>query len=85
MALEKAIVVDRIEILKDGQIQVREATKILEDGKELSRSFHRHVVTPTDLVDGEDARVQAVATAVWTKEVVDAFKAAKPVIKPPEP
>jgi hypothetical protein len=89
MALEKVIVIDRIEILEDGQIQVREATKILEDGKELSRSFHRHVLAPTDLIDREDAKVQAISAAVWTKEVVDAYKteliAVKPVTKPVEP
>ena len=78
MALEKVIVVDRIEILEDGQIQVREATKILENGKELSRSFHRHVLAPGDLVETEGMKVQAIAKTVWTKEVVDAHKT-KPI------
>jgi hypothetical protein len=88
MAITKEIVEDKIEIVGDYKsIQVRTATVIKEDGVELTRSFHRHVVecvssvkneddswthTDTD-VSGESTEVQAIATAVWT----DAIKAAK--------
>ena len=83
MAITKETVVDKIEVLEMGQVQVRTATKIVEDGTELNRSFHRHVVVPstktgdtwgdTD-ISGEDARVQAVCTATWTDAVKTAYQ-----------
>jgi hypothetical protein len=83
MALTKETVVDKIEVLEQGQVQVRTATRVLEDGTELSSSFHRHVVVPstksgdtwgdTD-ISGEDARVQAIATATWTSSVKTAYQ-----------
>ena len=83
MALTKETVVDKIEVLEMGQVQVRTATRVLEDGVQLSQSFHRHAVDPstkasgswadTD-ISGEDARVQAVATATWTSAVKTAYQ-----------
>jgi len=83
MALTKETVVDKIEVLELGQVQVRTATRVLEDGTQLSQSFHRHVVEPstkasgswadTD-ISGEDARVQAIANATWTAEVKTAYQ-----------
>ena len=83
MALTKESVVDKIEVLEMGQVQVRTATRVLEDGTQLSSSFHRHVVVPsvktgdtwgdTD-ISGEDARVQAVANATWTSAVKTAYQ-----------
>lgn len=71
MALTKETKTDRIEVLEDGQLQVREATIIMDDGKEISRSFHRYVLDPArDSTEGKDARVCAIAEAVWTPEVV---------------
>ena len=83
---------DKIEVVKTWNIQVRKATKIMEeqaDGskKELTRSFHRHVLVPfsssksgdtwthtaTD-ISGEDADVKAIATAAWTDTVKSAYK-----------
>lgn len=66
--------VDRLEILGDGQIQVRKATIIYRDGKEISRSYHRCVLDPGAQVNPviEDARLDAVKAAVWTPEVVSA-------------
>ena len=75
MSLEKIISVDQIEVVESGCVQVRTATKIVEDGKELNRSFHRHVVAPGDDYSGEDARVQAICAAVHTPEVVAAYQA----------
>jgi hypothetical protein len=59
-----------MEVLQDAQIQVRTATIVAEDGVELSRSFHRHVLEPGDDTTGEDDRVTAVAAAAWTPEVI---------------
>jgi hypothetical protein len=83
MALTKETVVDKIEVLEKGQVQVRTATRVLEDGTQLSQSFHRHVLAPsiktgdtwgdTD-ISGEDARVQAIATATWTSAVKTAYQ-----------
>ena len=84
MALTKETVVDKIEVLEMGQVQVRTATRVKEDGAVLSSSFQRHVVMPsvksgdtwgdTD-ISGEDARVQAVANATWTDSVKTAYQA----------
>ena len=76
MALTKESMIDLIQVLGDGQIQVRRATRIVEDGVELSRSYHRHVLAPGDDLTGQDARVVAIAKATWTPEVVKAYKAA---------
>ena len=83
MALTKETVVDKIEVLEMGQVQVRTATRVKEDGAVLSSSFHRHTLEPstktgdtwgdTD-ISGEDARVQAVANATWTDSVKTAYR-----------
>jgi len=70
MALTKSIIVDKIEVLEQGQVGVRTATCISEDGVELSRTFHRQVLAPGDDTSGQEARVIAVANATWTDEVV---------------
>lgn len=75
MALEKVQIVDRIEVIENGCVQVRTKTAIMEDGKQISSSFHRHVVSPGDDYSNEDARVQAICSATHTTEVIDAFKA----------
>jgi len=75
MALTKFTVVDKIEILERGQVQVRTATVVDEDGVELSRSYHRHVLAPGDDISSEDSRVAAVADAAWTSDVVSAWDA----------
>ncbi len=83
MALTKETVVDKIEVLEMGQVQVRTATRVKEDGAILSSSFHRHVVVPSVKTDGswgdtdisgEDARVQAIANATWTSAVKTAYQ-----------
>jgi hypothetical protein len=75
MALEKKVVVDLIETLENGTVQVRTKTAILEDGKEVSSKFHRHVVVPGANYSAEDAKVQAICSAVQTAAVVSAYKA----------
>ena len=83
MALTKEIIVDKIEVLENGIVQVRTATRVLEDGTQLSQAYHRHFLEPstkdsgswadTD-ISGEDARVQAVANATWTSAVKTAWQ-----------
>lgn len=76
MTLEKQISVDLIEVVENGSIQVRTKTTILEDSKAISSQFHRHVVVPGADVSAEDAKVQAIAAAVHTPEVIETYKAA---------
>lgn len=75
--LEKSVLVDRIEVLENGCVQVRTRTSILEDGKQISGTFHRHVVAPGNDYSGEDSKVQAVCAAVHTPKVIAAYKAVK--------
>jgi len=85
MAITKTQENDKIEVVNKWNIQVRNATIIKEDGKELTRSFHRKTLTPgvldasdnliaTDL-SGEDADVQAICNAAWTTQVKADYKA----------
>jgi hypothetical protein len=75
MALSKTTVVDKVETLENGTIQVRTATRIDEDGTVLSSSFHRHTLSPGQDLTNEDPKVVAIASAVWTPEVVSAYEA----------
>jgi len=75
MALTKTEVVDKIEVLENGTIQVRCATRIDEDGTVLSSSFHRHVLAPGDDLTDQDPKVSAIANATWTPEVISAYEA----------
>jgi hypothetical protein len=74
--LEKVTVIDRIEVIENGCVQVRTKTAIMEDGKQISGTFHRHVVAPGDDYSNEDARVQAICAATHTADVIAAYKAA---------
>ena len=74
MALTKEVRCDRIEIVGDHKhVQCRQATIIKEDGVELSRSFHRHVLHPDSDISGEPQETQDVCNAVWTDEVKSAW------------
>ena len=85
MALTKTTENDKIEVVSKWNIQVRTATIIKEDGKELNRSFHRKVLVPGELdasdnlvatdISGEDADVQAICNAAWTDQVKSDYKA----------
>jgi hypothetical protein len=74
MALEKVTVVDRIEVLENGCVQVRTKTAIIEDGNQISGTFHRHVVAPGDDYAKEDSRVQAICRAAHTAEAIASYK-----------
>ena len=78
MAITKEVKADKIEVMETGRIQIRTATIIKEDGNEITRTFHRHAIDPSDKssgswqdtdISGEDARVQAIANATWTDAV----------------
>ena len=75
MALEKQVLVDKIEVVEIGVVQVRTATRIVEDGKVISQSYHRHTVAPGQDYSQEDARVQAICAATHTAEVISAYQA----------
>jgi hypothetical protein len=68
---------DLIQVLLDGQIQVRRADKVLKDGVEISKSYWRAVLAPGESVSSYPANVQAIAAVVWTPEVVAAYAAAQ--------
>ena len=75
MALTETIKVDQIEITEGNHIQVRTATIIEKDEVELTRTFHRCAFYPGSDVSNEDAKVQAIANAIWTAEVIAAYQA----------
>lgn len=80
MSLEKKVTQDKIEAINLGDwsvLQVRTKTAIVEDGTELSSSYHRHVVSPTDDLSNESDEVTAIANAVFTQEMKDAYTAAQ--------
>lgn len=70
MALEEKSVVDKIEVLLNGAIQVRRRDQVLKDGTEIAATYHRHVLSPGDDLTNEDPRVVAIAEATWTPEVI---------------
>ena len=74
--LEKVQIVDRIEVLENGGVQVRTKTAIMENGQQINGNFHRHVVAPGADYSGEDARVQAICAATHTADMIEAYKAA---------
>tara|TARA_R110000868_G_scaffold93597_1_gene258856 strand:+ start:2871 stop:3110 length:240 start_codon:yes stop_codon:yes gene_type:complete len=75
--LEKIEVVDRIEVVENGCVQVRTKTAILEDGVEISGKFHRYIVAPGDDYSAEDARVKAICASMHTPQVIAAYQAAQ--------
>lgn len=82
MALIKQQITGQIEVGATGTLGIRSDTIVLDDGVEISRNFHRKVLSPGDDVTGEDAKIQAVAAAVWTSEVVAAFGASQAAAEP---
>lgn len=76
MAIQKRVYADKIEVLENGCVQVRTKTAIIEDGVEVSGSFHRHVIAPGDDYSNEEARVRAICAATHADDVIAAYKAA---------
>ena len=75
MALTKEQVIDKIEVVENGTLQVRQVTRIMEDGQQLSSSYHRWSFAPGSDVTDQPANVQAIATAAWTPAVIAAYQA----------
>jgi len=75
MSLSKEIVIDKMEVLENGCVQVRQATKIIEDDKVLSTSYHRWVVVPGQDYSAECDKVKAICQATHTEEVINAYQA----------
>jgi DNA-binding transcriptional LysR family regulator len=75
MALTKTTVVDQITVTENGIVLYREATRIMEDGKQLSQTFHRTSLTPAQDLTGQPANVVAICNAAWTPEVIAAYQA----------
>lgn len=75
MSLSKEINVDKIEIVENGTVQVRQATKIIEDGNELSKSYHRWTIAPGEDYSGQPDNVKAICAAAHTPAVIAAFQA----------
>jgi hypothetical protein len=77
MSLTKQAVIDQITVTENGIILYREATRIMEDGKELSKTYHRSSLTPAQDLTGVPANVVAICNTAWTAEVVAAYQAAQ--------
>jgi hypothetical protein len=75
MALTKETVVDQITVTENGIVLVREVTRIMEDGVELSKQYHRNSFAPASDVSAQPANVQAICATAWTPEVIAAYEA----------
>ena len=75
MSLTKQSVIDQITVTENGTVLYREATRIMEDGKQLSQTYHRTTLTPAQDLTGIPANVVAICNAAWTPEVVAAYQA----------
>lgn len=77
MSLTKTTAVDQITVTEDGTVLYREATRIMEDGNQISQTYHRTSLTPGQDLTGQPANVTAICNAAWTQEVIDAYNAAQ--------
>jgi DNA-binding transcriptional LysR family regulator len=75
MSLTKQTVVDQITVTENGIVLYREATRIIEDGKVLTQTYHRSSLTPGQDLTGIPANVVAICNAAWTPEVIAAYQA----------
>ena len=77
MSLTKVTVIDQITIAENGVVLYREATRIVEDGNQISQTYHRSSLTPAQDLTGVPANVVAICNTVWTAEVIAAYQAAQ--------
>jgi DNA-binding transcriptional LysR family regulator len=75
MALTKEVAVDQITVTENGIVLYREATRIIEDGEEISKKYHRTSLTPGQDLTGQPDKVVAICNAAWTPEVIAAYQA----------
>ena len=77
MSITKSTTVDQITVTENGIVLYREATRIMEDGNELSKAYHRSSLTPGQDLTGISANVVAICNVAWTADVVSAYQAAQ--------
>jgi hypothetical protein len=77
MSLTKTTVVDQITVQENGIVLYREATRIMEDGNQLSQTYHRSSLTPAQDLTGVPANVVAICNAAWTEAVIEAYQQAQ--------
>ncbi len=82
MSLTKQTVIDQITVTENGIILYREATRIMEDGNQISQTYHRSSLTPAQDLTGVPANVVAICNTVWTAEVIAAYQAAQESVTP---
>lgn len=75
MAITKETVVDQITVTENGLVLVREATRIMEDGVQLSQTYHRTTLQPGQDVSDQPQNVQDICNIVWTPEIITAYQA----------
>ena len=81
MSITKQTAVDQITVTENGIILYREATRIMEDSVELTKTYHRNSLTPAQDLTGVPEKVVAICNTAWTKDVIDAYKASLPKVK----
>jgi hypothetical protein len=81
MAITKETVVDQITVCENGIVLFREATRIVEDGTELTKTYHRTSLTPDQDLTDMPEKVVAICNAAWTPEVIEAYKASLPKVE----
>jgi hypothetical protein len=74
MSLTKTTTVDQITVTENGIVLYREATRIMEDGNQISQTFHRTSLTPGQDLTGQPDKVVAICNTVWTEEVITAYQ-----------
>jgi hypothetical protein len=77
MSLTKTTVIDQITVQENGTVLYREATRIMEDGNQISQTYHRSSLTPAQDLTGVPANVVAICNTAWTAEVIAAYQAAQ--------
>ena len=75
MAITKEKVIDQITVTENGIVLYREATRIMEDGNQISQTYHRSSLTPAQDLTGVPANVVAICNTAWTTEVIAAYQA----------
>jgi hypothetical protein len=75
MALTETKLIDKIEVVENGTVQVREATRIMKDGEQIAQTYHRWCLTPGQDVSGQPDNVKAICQAAWTPEIIAAYQA----------
>ena len=75
MALTETKLIDKIEVVENGIVQVREATRIMKDGEQIAQTYHRWCLSPGQDVSDQTDNVKAICQAAWTPEIIAAYEA----------